>query len=117
MRFIEHARGLHSYVPWAHVLVLLTSLICADPAAGQLIWSSPPAPFKHPNSIGSLDCSPDGTQLVTVAHNRSPVYVWDAATGTEIRRLAGHDFRATSVAFSPGGTRVASGSFDKTVRL
>jgi len=37
------------------------------------------------------------------------VYVWDAADGTQLERLAGHHRGITSVAWSPDGTRLASG--------
>jgi len=38
-------------------------------------------------------------------------YVWDAAAGTIFRRLTGHHDRVISVAWSPDGTRLASGSW------
>ena len=37
------------------------------------------------------------------------VYVWDASNGTLLQRLAGHQGGVTSVAWSPDGTRLASG--------
>ena len=39
------------------------------------------------------------------------------ATGTAIATLAGHTAGVTAVAFSPDGTRVLTGSEDKTARL
>jgi WD40 repeat protein len=35
----------------------------------------------------------------------------------ELRSLEGHTDLVTSVAYSPGGNRIASGSFDKTIRI
>jgi len=43
--------------------------------------------------------------------------VWDAATGEEIVELRGHRSFVWSVAFSPDGTRLVSGSGDGTVRV
>ena len=43
--------------------------------------------------------------------------VWDATTGQEILTLRGHTQFVTSVAFSPDGKRLASGSLDGTLKL
>jgi len=38
-------------------------------------------------------------------------------TGRELRTLAGHKDQVTSVAFTPDGKTLASGSYDHTIRL
>ncbi len=39
--------------------------------------------------------------------------IWDSATGKELFALKGHAGGVTSVAFSPDGQRLASGSRDR----
>jgi hypothetical protein len=43
--------------------------------------------------------------------------LWDAASGQELRTLKGHTAPTWGMAFSPDGMRLASGSWDQTVRL
>ncbi len=43
--------------------------------------------------------------------------VWDAATGKELLSLAGRRGIVFSVAWSPDGKRLATGSVDKTVQV
>ena len=55
----------------------------------------------------------DGTRILTVG----TVRVWNAATGRQVRELVGHPGGVFSVALSPDGTRIVSGSGDKTLRV
>jgi WD40 repeat protein len=45
------------------------------------------------------------------------VRLWDATKGVELQTLKGHSGSVRSVAFSPDGEQVVSGSWDRTVRL
>ncbi|MBU1722571.1 MAG: hypothetical protein KJ892_01805, partial [Gammaproteobacteria bacterium] len=45
------------------------------------------------------------------------VRVWDAGTGETLKTLQGHTGRVISVAYSPDGKFIASGSSDNTVRV
>jgi len=51
---------------------------------------------------------PDGTLLVG-GDEEGHVYLWQASDGRLLRRLEGHHGAVTSVAFSPDGSRLASG--------
>ena len=51
---------------------------------------------------------------ITAAEN---IRIYDASTYKELIVLAGHKDSVLSLAFSPNGKRLASGSSDKTVRL
>ncbi len=44
-------------------------------------------------------------------------YYWQRVRNSQLRSLEGHTAQVTSLAFSPDGTRMASGSADKTVKL
>ena len=45
------------------------------------------------------------------------INIWDVTTGTAIAALRGHEGPVLSLAYSPDGKRLASGSADKTIRL
>ena len=65
--------------------------------------------------FSALHISPDGLTLATAGEDCT-VRLWDAATGTSLRVLRGHDGEVASVDFSPDGALLASGSEDGTVR-
>jgi WD40 repeat protein len=45
------------------------------------------------------------------------IQLWDAMTGDAMYTYTGHASAVTAVAWSPDGTRIASGSWDKTVQI
>jgi WD40 repeat protein len=67
------------------------------------------------NEVTALAFSPDG-QTLAVAIDRD-VQLWDVATGALLTKFHGHQAKVACLAFSPDGTRLASGSYDHTVRL
>jgi RNA polymerase sigma factor (sigma-70 family) len=62
-----------------------------------------------------LALSPDDRVVAVCLGNI--VSLRDAATGDEVRRLAGHEAFVTSLAFAPDGSTLATASRDFTVRL
>jgi len=80
----------------------------------------------HTGAIQSVAFSPlDGGKRLATASADGTAKVWDisaslnadAATGKELFTLAGHIRGVASVVFSPDGTRIATGSDDKTARV
>jgi WD40 repeat protein len=79
----------------------------------------------HQRMIGPVSFSPDGRRIVSGSMDwtiKEPwvqtIKVWDAATGAEVMTLRGrHTDIILSIAFSPDGERIVSGSFDETVKV
>jgi WD40 repeat protein len=80
----------------------------------------------HTNWVFSVAFSPDGRLLASGSCGHSELYrgcvqgeikLWDVATGREVRTLTGHTDWVRSVAFSPDGRLLASGSSDDTIKL
>lgn len=66
--------------------------------------------------VQSLRWSTDG-RLLAVASISGPLHVFDAKTGTEIVKLRGHEFGATSIHFHPKLPLLASAGQDGTTRI
>jgi WD40 repeat protein len=69
--------------------------------------------LKHPFTEAAV--SPDAKMLATAS--KEVIQVWDLSSGKELCRLFGHTADISSLAFSPDGKRLASGSWDTTVLL
>jgi WD40 repeat protein len=84
-----------------------------DAATGRQLHS-----LRIPGSLADLAFTPDGRYLITVGDygDISPL-IWDVASGRPLRALSGHAANVTSVAFSPDGRQVLTGSLDGTARL
>jgi WD40 repeat protein len=88
-------------------------LLLWDAETGAQIAALAPASDRQP-SVNDLAFSPDGSRLVSASSGAAKV--WDLQTDRVIRRFA-HADAVSSVAFSPDGALVATGSEDGSVRI
>lgn len=82
------------------------------------VWDiTTPKPIEFPQQFDcpAVALSTDGTLLAVASDWNAKIY--DLRTKRERAVLKGHKGHVLSVAFSPDGTTVATGSFDFTVRL
>jgi WD40 repeat protein len=106
------------------------TLAAADFAGNLHLWDTASSKLRltlqqeDRRPIRSLAFAPDGKTLAAAIANRPAqthepglIVLWDAATGQRRLVLTGHTNGVLSVAYSPDGTRLASGSTDRTVRL
>ena len=86
-------------------------------AQGYVRWGLPEGVKARlgKGHINNIAYSPDGTRLAVASS--IGIWVYDAHTGAEVGLLTGHESGVSSVAFSPDGRTLASGSYDDTVRL
>lgn len=83
------------------------TLILWDANSGKKVLG----PLPGSDSIWRIDCSPDGEKIVS-ASDDGAVTVWDANSGDRVLGpLKGHSDPIFSVAFSPDGKCIASGSY------
>ncbi|EJD42268.1 WD40 repeat-like protein, partial [Auricularia subglabra TFB-10046 SS5] len=97
-----------------------TSFASASEDSTIIIWDAVTCHTKHTFSVPtgatwSVAYSPSGKYLAASGH--SIIYIWNIESGSLIGVLKGHHDLVCSVAFSPDGTRLLSGSKDCTVRI
>ncbi len=79
----------------------------------------------HVSGVNSLAFSPDGETLASSGGwfaiwdnwNDSTIRLWNVRTGQNLKTIKNHTGEVISLAFSPDGRTLASGSMDATVRL
>jgi WD40 repeat protein len=79
-------------------------------------------PLKNVTHFSTIAFSHDGTRVAVagVGHSdyrEDTAYLFSTATGRQLRTIRGHWGKIGALAFSPDGTRLATGSWDTTVLI
>jgi WD40 repeat protein len=85
-----------------------------DCSNGRLLATLTGFETWSPWVVSSTAFSPDGSRLVTIGRFCK---LWDTKVKAEVLRLSGHRDAVRCLSFSPDGSKLASGSWDKSVRI
>jgi WD40 repeat protein/serine/threonine protein kinase len=80
------------------------SISIFEPSTGRTVFTHP---VLH-DGVRGVAYSPDGRQLAAVNSDGSLI-LWDASYGTEQMRIKAHAPRATSLTYTPDGSRLITG--------
>lgn len=98
------------------IILIIFSLLCCYGWAKEQTFPDKPVARLGKGSIKTIAYSPAGN-LLAVAGSAG-IWLYDASNLQEVGLLQGHTAPVLSVAFSPDGTTLASGTWwDGTVRL
>ena len=100
------------------ILLLVSTLFLQNTfAQGYTTWGLPEGAKARLGKgvINDITCTPDGALLAVAS--QTGIWIYDVQTGKELALLTGHTGRINSIAFSPNGHTLASGSSDNTVLL
>ncbi|KAI4097418.1 MAG: hypothetical protein LQ339_006736 [Xanthoria mediterranea] len=117
--FTEHSSGVTAceFAPRGNVL--FTASLDGSVRAWDLIRYRNFRTFSAPTrlSFSSLAVDPSGEVVCAGSLGSFDIHIWSVQTGQLLDRLAGHEGPVSSLAFSPAGGLLVSGSWDRTVRM
>ena len=96
------------------VLAASLSAILITSAIAEVVITQPIRQFGY-GTLEEAAYSPDGRYIATCGSMGA--YLWDAQTSMFVRAIRGHADVVRSIAFSPDGARLLTGSSDNTARI
>ena len=118
--FTEHSAPISSVAFAKQASVLFSASLDGTVRAYDLIRYRNFRTFTSPSPVqfSSLAVDPSGEVVAAGSTDSFEVFLWSVQTGKLLDVMAGHTAPVSSLAFSPSGAnQLASGSWDKTVRV
>ena len=117
--FTEHSSGVSACEFAKRGNVLFTASLDGSVRAWDLIRYRNFRTFTAPSRL-SFTCvavDPSGEVVCAGSSNSFDIHIWSVQTGQLLDQLSGHQGPISSLAFTPSGSMLVSGSWDHTVRL
>jgi periodic tryptophan protein 2 len=117
--FTEHSSSISAVEFAKQGQVLFSASLDGTVRAYDLIRYRNFRTFTSPMPVqfSSLAVDPSGEVVAAGSTDSFEVYMWSVQTGKLLDVLTGHEGPVNALAFSPTGNQLASGSWDKTLRL
>ncbi|KAJ7108564.1 WD40-repeat-containing domain protein [Mycena epipterygia] len=118
--FTEHTAPISSVAFAKHGSVLFSASLDGTVRAYDLVRYRNFRTFTSPSPVqfSALAVDPSGEVVAAGSTDSFEVFMWSVQTGKLLDVLTGHEGPISSLAFSPSGAnQLASGSWDRTVRV
>jgi len=117
--FTEHTSGVTACEFAKRGNVLFTASLDGSVRAWDLIRYRNFRTFTAPSRLAfsSLAVDPSGEVVAAGSLDDANIHIWSVQTGQLLDQLSGHEAPVSSLAFSPNGGSLVSGSWDHTVRI
>ncbi|KAI0006937.1 periodic tryptophan protein 2 [Xylariaceae sp. FL0662B] len=117
--FTEHTSGVTACEFAKKGNVLFTSSLDGSVRAWDLIRYRNFRTFTAPTrlSFSCMAVDPSGEIVAAGSLDSFDIHIWSVQTGQLLDQLSGHEGPVCSLAFSPNGSLLVSGSWDRTARI
>lgn len=117
--FTEHSSAVTGSVYSRRGNVLFTSSLDGSVRAWDMLRYRNFRTFTAPTrlSFSCLAIDPSAEIVCAGSHDSFDIHLWSVQTGALLDQLSGHEGPISTLAFTPDGRTLVSGSWDRTIRL
>ncbi|KIX98572.1 uncharacterized protein Z520_05873 [Fonsecaea multimorphosa CBS 102226] len=117
--FSEHNSAVTASAYSKRGNILFTSSLDGSVRAWDMLRYRNFRTFTAPQrlSFSCLAIDPSAEVVCAASHDSFDIYLWSVQTGALLDQLAGHEGPISTLAFTPDGRHLVSGSWDHTIRV
>ncbi|KAK5056807.1 hypothetical protein LTR84_012339 [Exophiala bonariae] len=117
--FTEHTSAVTASTYSKRGNILFTSSLDGSVRAWDMLRYRNFRTFTAPTrlSFSCLAIDPSAEIVCAASHDSFDVHLWSVQTGALLDRLSGHEGPISTLAFTPDGRYLVSGSWDRTIRV